>query len=385
MTTTALTIALLLGALGLAAGFAGGLWAAQGQGLSRTSAAERDAHLIELADSRFREASAGARMDLDQRRQAVEHLVHPLQETLARVESQLHQLERARLSAYTSLTEQVGFARESSEQLRTQTTALATALRAPQSRGRWGEMHLRRVAEIAGMVEHCDFDTQVSATTDDGRPVRPDLVVRLAGGKSVVVDAKVPLSAYLDAAESTSEASRVELLAGHARALRVHVDALAAKEYWTAFQPSPELVVLFVPGEAFLGPALEADPRLLDHAMRKGVVLATPTTLLTMLRTVAYTWQQEALTEHAKEIFEVGRELHKRVSILGGTLDKLGGSLRRAVEHYNGAIGTLERGVLVQARRMADLGLTDRALPQPQTLEATVRPLAAPELLDGAA
>jgi DNA recombination protein RmuC len=378
-------IALLLVLVGLAAGFAGGLLVSQGRGMSAASQAERDQRVLELADSRFREASAGARGELDSRRQAVEHLVGPLHEALTRVEGQLRELEQARLTAYTALTEQVGFARETSEQLRSQTAALATALRAPQSRGRWGEMHLRRVVEVSGMVEHCDFDTQVTAVTRDGRPVRPDLVVRLAGGKSVVVDAKVPLTAYLDAAETDSASEREALVAHHAKALRAHVDALAGKEYWTAFEPCPELVVLFVPGEAFLAPALEADPRLLDDAMRKGVVVATPTTLLTLLRTVAYAWQQEALTTNAKEVFEVGRELYKRLCTLGGAVDKLGGSLRRAVEHYNGAVGTLERGVLVQARRMSVLGLTDLDLPSPQTLEESVRPLAAQELLDGVA
>ncbi len=379
-------VAFLLLLLGLAVGLTAGLLYGQSRGMSPAALAARDARLLEVADSRFREAAAGSRSDLEQRRQAVEHLVDPLRQTLDRVQDQLRELERARVGAYAALTEQVSLTRETSEQLRAQTSALVTALRAPQSRGRWGEMQLRRVVEAAGMVERCDFDVQVQGATPEGAVVRPDMVVRLAGGKSVVVDAKVPLSAYLDAVEQTSATepahadSRGLHMSAHAKALRSHVDALAAKEYWTAFEPSPEFVVLFIPGEAFLAPALEADPSLLDSAMRRGVVIATPTTLLTLLRTVAYCWQQEALTANAREVFEVGREIYKRLGTLGASMDKLGGSLRRAVENYNNTVGSLERSVLPSARRMADLGLTDRPLPPPQVVAEGVRPLAAPEL-----
>lgn len=376
-----MNVVLLL--LGLAAGFGVGLLVAQGRGLTARDLAARDRQLLELADSRFREASAKASGDLDQRRAAVEHLVAPLRETLGKVEGQLHQLERARITAYTSLTEQVGFAREASDRLREQTAALVTALKAPQARGRWGEMQLRRVVEMAGMVEHCDFTEQATATGEDG-VIRPDLVVRLAGGKQVVVDAKVSLAAYLQAVETKDPDVASDRMHAHARHLRDHVEGLSAKEYWRAFQPSPEFVVLFVPGDAFLAPALERDPSLLDDAMRRRVLIATPTTLMAMLRTVAYAWQQEALTEHARAVFELGQELYRRLGRLGGHVDKLGRSLRRAVDDYNATVGSLERTVLSQARKMAELKVTDLDLPAPTPIESVTRPLGAPELVDAA-
>jgi len=309
--------------------------------------------------------------------------VAPLRDALGKVESHLRALESARVGAYASLTEQLGFVRSAGEALRDQTAALVTALRAPQARGRWGEMQLRRVVEMAGMVEHCDFTEQVSVTRD-GRTLRPDLVVRLAGGKQVVIDAKVTLAAYLDAAESKDPDVVEARMAAHARHLREHVKGLAAKEYWRALQPTPEFVVLFVPGDAFLAPALEHDPTLLEDAMSDRVLIATPTTLMAMLRTVAYSWQQEALTEHARSVFEIGRELYHRLGTLGGHVDKLGKTLGRAVEDYNKTVGSLESNVLVQARRMAELQVTDADLPAPSPVEAAPRPLGAAELLTGA-
>ena len=271
--------------------------------------------------------------------------------------------------------------RQASEALREQTSSLVTALRAPQARGRWGEMQLRRVVEMAGMVEHCDFTEQATVTTDHGM-LRPDLVVRLAGGKQVVVDAKVSLAAYLDAAESRDPDVIEARMRAHARHLREHVTGLAAKEYWRAFEPTPEFVVLFVPGDAFLAPALERDPQLLEDAMQRKVLIATPTTLMAMLRTIAYSWQQEALTAHARSVFELGRELYRRLGTLGGHVDKLGRSLRRAVDDYNRTVGSLERNVLVQARKMADLQVTDAELRAPPPMDSVPRPLNAPELLE---
>lgn len=365
------------------AGFAGffvGVLVMQSRGLTARDLDRRDRALLELADSRFRQASTQASGDLEQRRAAVEHLVAPLRDTLGRVEGQLHELERARLTAYTSLTEQVTFAHRASEQLRDQTTALVSALRAPQARGRWGEMQLRRVVEMAGMAEHCDFTEQATAMTETGA-VRPDLVVRLAGGKQVVVDAKVSLAAYLQAVESKDEDVIAERLQAHARHLRQHVDGLAAKEYWRSFQPSPEFVVLFIPGDAFLAPALERDPDLLEDAMRRRVLIATPTTLMAMLRTICYAWQQEALTDNAKAVFEVGQELYRRLGGLGGHVEKLGRSLRRAVDDYNSTVGSLERTVLTQARKMAELKVTDLDLPTPTPVDSVPRPLGSPELV----
>src|SRR6202008_1028478 len=246
--------------------------------------------------------------ELDNRTAAVEQLVQPLRDTLARVESQLRDPEAARRSSHAALSEQVAIARQSSDQLRAQTQALVTALRRPEARGRWGEMQLRRVAELAGMNARCDFDEQVSVTTDDG-VLRPDMVVRLAGGKNIVVDSKVSLAAYLEAAESSDEGVRSARLDAHARHVREHVDRLAAKAYWAAISPAPEFVVLFIPGEAFLAPALEHDPGLLEYALTRKVHIAPPTTLVTMLRTAQYAWQQEALSENARAGFDLGREL----------------------------------------------------------------------------
>ncbi|RJK97984.1 DNA recombination protein RmuC [Vallicoccus soli] len=373
----------LLLLLGLAAGLALGLLLAQRRALDPAAMEARDRRLLELADARFREAGAAAGGELAARRAEVEGVVAPLRETLARVEGHLHELERARVGAYHALTQQVGLARETSEALREQTASLVSALSAPQARGRWGEVQLRRVVELAGMLERCDFDEQPSVVVD-GRVQRPDLVVRLAGGRSVVVDAKVSLAAFLQAAEARDDALRAERLAAHARHLRAHVDGLADKEYWAAFRPTPELVVLFVPGEAFLAPALEQDPALLEHAMARRVVIATPTTLVAMLRTVAYAWQQQALTDNAREVFELGQELYQRLGTLGGHVDKLGRSLRRSVEDYNAAVGSLERSVLRPARRLAELRVTDRDLAEPAPVEEVPRPLTAPELLDGA-
>ena len=313
-------------------------------------------------------------------RQGLEVSVAPLREALGKVEQHLRELESARVAAYAGLTEQMSESRRTSEELRDQTRALVTALRAPQARGRWGETQLRRVVEMAGMVEHCDFSEQVTATYE-GASLRPDMVVRLAGGKQVVVDAKVSLAAYLEAVESTDPDVTRDRLAAHARHLREHVKGLAAKEYWRAFQPTPEFVVLFVPGDAFLAPALEQDPRLLDDAIAHHVLIATPTTLIALLRTIAYAWQQEALAENARAVFEVGRELYARLGTLGGHVDKLGKTLNRAVEDYNKTVGSLERTVMVQARKMADLKVTDAALAEVTPLDAAVRPLGAPELL----
>src|SRR5712692_11016470 len=334
---------------------------------------------LQLAEGRLNAANVSAAGELDKRRAAVEHLVEPLRETLARVESQLRESDAARHRSHAALAEQVTIARQSSDQLRAQTQSLVTALRRPEARGRWGEMQLRRVVELAGMSARCDFDEQVGVTTDDGA-VRPDMVVRLAGGKNIVVDSKVSLAAYLEAAEAADESMRNQRLDAHARHLRDHVDRLAAKAYWTALSPSPEFVVLFIPGEAFLAPALERDPGLLEHAMARKVHIATPTTLVTMLRTAQYAWQQAALSENARAVFELGRELYDRIAGMGKHVDRLGRALTNAVSTYNQAVGSLESRVLVTARRLNQLGVVDGELEAPGLVEETTRALSAPEL-----
>lgn len=365
---TALLLGLLVGAL-------------VGAGLVRAAAAPHRARLEGERDAVA--ARLRAREAQDQQDGELARAVAPLGDTLGRVEARLRELEVARVDAYARLTEQVSSSRETGEALRAQTGALVTALRAPQARGAWGELQLRRVVEIAGMTERCDFDEQVTVKVD-GVAQRPDLVVRLAGGKSIVVDAKVPLAAYLTAAETTDDAVREERLRAHARHLRAHVDALAAKRYWEAFANAPELVVLFVPGESFLGPALTADPALLEDAMRRRVVIATPTTLVAMLRTVAYAWQQDALADNAREVFELGTALHRRLGAMGAHLDKLGKSLTGSVAAYNATVGSLETSVLRQARRLRDLEVTDLDLAAPEPVTAAVRPLTDEALLRAA-
>jgi DNA recombination protein RmuC len=369
-TTVALLIGLLLGVLlgGLAALTFGPLLRARQASL----VAERDLLRERITDL---EAASG------QDRELVATL-SPLAATLHRVEQQVQSLERDRVEQFSRLDEQLTAAAISSESLRAQTAALAGALRSPTSRGAWGEVQLRRVVEHAGMLNRVDFLQQAIGTNGDGVGVRPDLVVQLPGGKHIIVDAKAPLAAFLEASELDDAAQQVAAVK-HARSLRGHVDGLAAKEYWTAFQPTPQLVVCFVPGEAFLAAACTADPALLEHAMSRRVVLATPTTLLALLRTVALTWQSEAVTGNARELFEIGGELYRRLGNLGEHAGKLGRDLHRVVEDYNALVGTLERRVLVTARRMQELEVVDAELPTPTPIQESPRPLTSSELLTG--
>jgi DNA recombination protein RmuC len=334
---------------------------------------------LEMAEGRFSAANARAAGELETRRAAVEGLVGPLKETLTRVEAQLRESDAQRAASHAALTEQMTIARRSSDELRQQTQALVTALRRPEARGRWGEMQLRRVAELAGMSARCDFSEQVQVATAEGT-VRPDMVIHLAGGKHIVVDSKVSLAAYLEAAEAMDDTVREARLSAHARHLRDHVDRLAVKAYWAAFSPAPEFVVLFIPGEAFLAPALEHDPGLLEYALARKVHIATPTTLVSLLRTALYAWQQEALSENARAVFDAGRELYERISGLGQHVDRVGKALAGAVTAYNAAVGSLESRVLVSARRLAQLGLVESGQEPPRLVEEPTRLLSAPEL-----
>ncbi|GAA5083973.1 DNA recombination protein RmuC [Thermocatellispora tengchongensis] len=353
------------------------------QALSARALDVNNLRFLELAETRLATTRAEAAGEVEQRKQAVEQMIVPLKETLAKVEAQLRDTEMGRRAAQAELAKQIEFVRQSSDQLRAQTSALVRALQRPEARGRWGELQLRRVAEIAGMSRFCDFDEQASATTADG-VVRPDMVVRLAGGKNIIVDSKVSLAAYLEAAEAADPESATVRLDAHARHLREHVDRLASKAYWQAFSPAPEFMVLFIPGEAFLAPALERDPSLLEYAMSRRVHIATPTTLITMLRTAQYAWQQAALTENARAVFELGKELYERLSTMGRNVDALGRALGRAVEAYNKTVGSLESRVMVSARKLNDLGVVDAELEQPQLVEELPRALAAPELAEAA-
>lgn len=322
----------------------------------------------------------------DQRRaiesRAADHAV--VKEGLERLHDQMRDLEQHRISWQSQLRQQVDEVRHSTDALRRETLTLSTALRKPQVRGRWGELHLRKAVEIAGLVSRCDFGEQVSVRHDDAT-LRPDLVVNLAGGKHVVIDAKVPLDAFLDATSADDDDERDAHLRRHARQLRQHADTLAAKGYWRALPTTPEFVVLFVPGESFLSAALEAEPGLLEYAADRQVVLATPTTLIALLRTVAYAWTQEALADKARDIHLLGRELHERIGVLGGHLDKLGRSLTAAVGSYNKAVGSLETRVLVSARRFQELQVTDEDLKPPAPVSEAARPLSAAELMEAVA
>jgi DNA recombination protein RmuC len=294
-------------------------------------------------------------------------LLAPASDAMQRVEQHLHDVERDRAAAYAGLREQVSALYRTSADLNQHTRALAGALSAPQVRGRWGEMQLQRVVELAGMLEHCDFETQVGVRSDDPETagVRPDMIIRLSGGRQIPVDAKVPFASYLEAMDCADERRRAALLAGHARALRGHVDALAAKAYWRHFQPAPEFVVLFVPGEPLLDAALAVDPGLADHAFARNVVMATPTSLIALLRTVAYVWRQDRLSASAAQVHALGRDLHRRLGTLAAHLSTLGISLDRAVRSYNGTVRSLESRVLVSARKLADLGVTGEDLQSP--------------------
>jgi DNA recombination protein RmuC len=366
------------------AALANGKLAEHFQALAGQALDESTRRFLDMATGRLEAANARAAGELDTRKAAMEHLVEPLLATLARVESQLRETDAARAASVAALAEQLKIARQSSDELRAQTQALVTALRRPEARGRWGEMQLRRVAEMAGMDARCDFDEQVGVSTDEGMQ-RPDMVVRLAGGKNIVVDSKVSLAAYLEASETTDETVRGARLDAHARHLREHVDRLAAKAYWAALSPAPEFVVLFIPGEAFLAPALEHDPALLEHAIAHKVHIATPTTLITMLRTAQYAWQQEALSENARAVFDLGRELYDRIAGLGRHVDGLGKALTSAVATYNKTVGSLEGRVLVTARKLNQLGVVDAELKPPAPVEDTVRALSAPDLITEAA
>jgi DNA recombination protein RmuC len=339
------------------------------------------AHLSEVSKSQLRAAQAEAKGDLDKRRDAVEQLVAPLKEQLGRVDAQLLQLDRERRESRGRLEAQLKTLADTGERLRTETGALVTALRKPNARGQWGQMQLRNVVELAGMVKHCDFVEQSSLAGDD-QALRPDLVVSLPGGKRVVVDAKAPLQGVLDAYQARDEAEREAHLRDHARLLRKHVKALADKAYWAGLDSAPDFVVLFLPGEHLYGAALEVDPSLIEDAMARRVLIATPTTLLAILRAVSYGWQQERVAESAQAVSELGRELHGRLAKLSGLLGTLGSRLNSAVRAYNETIGSYEARVLPGARRFAEHGAVadGRELPQLEHVTTSARSVQEVEL-----
>jgi DNA recombination protein RmuC len=316
------------------------------------------------------------------RLKATEQLMSPVRESLERFNSRLTEVEKERAAMSAELRSQVSYVQQTGETLRRETTALVNALRKPQIRGSWGETQLKRVAELAGMIERCDFDLQYT-TKDDDRVLRPDMRVNLSEGKHVFVDAKVPLNSFLEAAETDDPQLKAEALGRYARNVRTHIDQLSSKQYWKAAE-TPEFVVLFLPNEMFFATALDQIPDLYDYAAARDVVLATPTTLIGMLRAVAYGWRQAALAESAAEVFRLGRELHEKLGLLGNRFDKLGRALRSSVNAYNETIATVEGTVLVRARKFRDLKVSEKELPGPTQIDEPVRQIQASELVDDA-
>ncbi len=335
------------------------------------------AQFLHLAKSTLALQTEEAKGDIEKRKTAIETLVRPVSDSLGKFELRIGEIEKLREGAYSELKEQVRALGEGQLGLQRETASLVKALRQPTGRGQWGEMQLRRVVELAGMQEHCDFSLQTTTTTDEGNRLRPDLIVKLPGGKTIVVDSKTPMDAYLNALETNDDAEREEFLRQHAAQVRTHIQQLSSKKYTEQFEDSPEFTVLFLPSESFFSAALHSDPGLIERGVDQGVILATPTTLIALLKAVAYGWRQQTLALNAKEISALGRTMHERLVKLSDHFSALGNSLNSAVDHYNRAIGSYETRVLSTARKFEELKATpeNTTLPDLENIDKTARPL----------
>ena len=335
---------------------------------------------LQLAKTSLKSHTEEAKGELEQRKLAIESLVKPMAESLGKFEARIGDIEKAREGAYVELKTQVKALSDGQLGLQRETAQLVRALRQPTGRGQWGEIQLRRVVELAGMQEHCDFDLQASTTSEEGKRLRPDMLVRMPGGKTIVVDAKTPMDGYLDALEATDDRLKLEAMQRHARQVRTHVNQLSSKNYTSQFDHAPEFTVLFLPSESFFSAALQVDPGLIEHGVEQRVILATPTTLIALLRAVFYGWRQEAMAESAREVAVLGRTMHERLSTLAGHFLKLGKSLESSVGHYNAAIASYETRVLTTARKFEELQIAaeNAVLPDLEPVEKAPRlPVAA--------
>jgi DNA recombination protein RmuC len=347
--------------------------------LSAEALSSNNKTFLELAKSVFETSQTKAKGELQTQGKAIEGVVVPLKEALDRYEIQLRQVETARVSAYTSLEEQIRALAGDNAQLQKETSSLVSALRSPHVKGRWGEMTLRRAAELAGMSQHCDFNEQETFDGEGGRQ-RPDMTVTLPGGRRIAVDVKAPLQAFLDASSADTEKERLALLARHARLVRAHMEQLGSRNYWEQFDHAPEIVVLFLPGEAFFAAALDQDRTLIEDGMEKRVILATPTTLIALLRAIAFGWRQESIAQNTKEISELGKQLYDRIATFVGHFEAVGFGLERSVDAYNKATGSLELRVLPSARKFKELGAaTGEDILQIQTVDQAPRSVATPD------
>lgn len=350
--------------------------------LSAEALKSNNQSFLDLAKTSFEKIQEGSKGDLEQRKQAIDQLVKPVKESLEKVDGNIRTIEKDREGAYKELRQEIKDLHQTQVNLRSETAKLVQALRTPNVRGQWGEVQLERAVEFAGMVEYCDFVQQESTTTEEGR-LRPDLIVRLPNERRIIVDAKTPLSAYLDALTLEDEESRRARIQDHARHVREHIRTLGSKAYWRQFDETPEFVVLFLPGEAFFSAALEGDAELIEFGANEKVILATPTTLIALLKAVAYGWQQEKMAKHANRVSELGKELYDRLATLASHFSKLGGHLNRSVEAYNSAVRSTESRVLVTARKFKELGSgSDRDVEVLEPIERIGTPPQSEELVE---